>query len=81
MSDTFILFAFSATLAVAVAAFARQRGWGMAIPLIVAGAVIGPLPIGPTAPPDPEVVLVAILAPLVFGESLGSSYLDLRRVS
>jgi monovalent cation/hydrogen antiporter len=81
VSDTFVVLAFGATFALAVATVARQRGWGMAIPLIIAGAVIGPLPIGPTAPPDPEIVLVAILAPLVFGESLGSSYLDLRRVS
>lgn len=81
MSDSFVVLAVGATFALAVATVARQRGWGMAIPLIVAGAVIGPLPFGPSAPPDPEVVLVAILAPLVFGESLGSSYLDLRRVS
>ena len=81
MNETFVLFAFATTVALGVAVFVRQRGWGMAIPLIIAGAIIGPLPIGPSAPPEPEVVLVAILAPLVFGESLGSSYLDLRRVS
>lgn len=81
MNDTFVTLAGSATLAVAVAAFARQRGWNMAMPLILAGLVISLLPIGPSAPPDPEVILVAVLAPLVFGEALGSSYLDLRRVS
>ena len=81
MNDTFVTLAASATIAVGLAVFARQRGWSMAIPLIVVGAVVGWLPIGPTAPPDPEVILVAILAPLVFGEALGSSYLDLRKVS
>jgi Na+/H+ antiporter len=37
--------------------------------------------VGPSAPTDPEVVLVAVLAPLVFGEALSSSIVDLRRVS
>ena len=81
MNDTFVTLAFSATLAVGLAVLVRRRGWGMAIPLIAVGALVGWLPIGPSAPPDPEIILVAILAPLVFGEALGSSYLDLRRVS
>ena len=81
MTDTFVTLAASAMIAVGLAVFVRRRGWGMAIPLIVIGAVVGWLPIGPSAPPDPEVILVAILAPLVFGEALGSSYLDLRKVS
>jgi len=81
MNDTFVTLAASATIAVGLAVLVRQRGWGMSIPLIAAGALVGWLPIGPSAPPDPEVVLVAVLAPLVFGEALGSSYLDLRRVS
>ncbi len=81
MNDTFVTLAASATIAVGLAVFVRRRGWSMAIPLIVVGAVVGWLPIGPSAPPDPEVILVAILAPLVFGEALGSSYLDLRKVS
>jgi Na+/H+ antiporter len=81
MNETFALLAGASTLAVAIAVFARQRGWGIAIPLLVSGAVIGALPIGPSAPPDPEVILIVVLAPLVFGEALGSSYLDLRRVS
>jgi monovalent cation/hydrogen antiporter len=81
MNDTFVTLAASATIAVGLAVFVRRRGWSMAIPLIVVGAAVGWLPIGPSAPPDPEVILVAILAPLVFGEALGSSYLDLRKVS
>ena len=81
MNDTFVTLAFSATLAVGLAVLVRRRGWSMAIPLIAVGALVGWLPIGPSAPPDPEIILVAILAPLVFGEALGSSYLDLRKVS
>jgi CPA1 family monovalent cation:H+ antiporter len=81
MDLNYVTLAASATMAVGVAVFVRRQGWGMAIPLILIGAVVSWLPFGPTAPPDPEIVLVAILAPLVFGEALGSSYLDLRRVS
>jgi len=81
MNQTFVTLAGASLLAVALGVFVRQRGWGIAIPLLAAGAVVGALPIGPTAPPDPEVVLIVVLAPLVFGEALGSSYLDLRKVS
>lgn len=81
MNETFATFAVAATVAIGVAALARARGWGIALPLIAVGAVIGALPIGPSAPPDPEMVLLLVLAPLVFGEALGSSFLDLRRVS
>ena len=80
MNQTFETLAFAALIAVAVAVLTRQRGWGMAIPLIVTGMVVGFLPIGPNALPDPEIILIAILAPLVFGEALNSSYLDLSKV-
>jgi Na+/H+ antiporter len=76
----FSWFATSALIAVGVAVFTRQRGWGMALPVLLAGVVSGFLPFAPSAPPDPEIILAVILAPLVFGEALGSSYLDLRRV-
>lgn len=76
----FIWFTTSALIAVGIAALTRQRGWGMALPVLLAGVIFGFLPIGPSAPPDPEIVLAVILAPLVFGEALGSSYLDLRKV-
>lgn len=80
MEGTFADVVLAATIAVAVALVARSRGWGIALPLIAVGAFVDWLPVGPDAPPDPEFVLVVILAPLVFGEALGSSYLDLRRV-
>ena len=80
--DAYLLeLAVVATVAVGVAIIVRLLGWSMAIPLIVAGAVLSSLPIGPDAPSDPEFILMVILAPLVFGEALGSSYLDLRKVS
>ncbi len=81
MSTLFDDFALAATLGVGLAVLLRWRGWGIALPLIVAGALVDWLPFGPDGPPDPEVVLLVILAPLVFGEAMGSSYLDLRRVS
>ena len=81
MNESLLTLAIGATVAVGAAVLLRRLGWGIAIPLIVVGAVVGELPVGPMAPPDPEFVLVVILAPLVFGEALGSSYLDLRRVS
>lgn len=81
MTDELVGFAVAGVISLSLAVFFRQRGWGIALPLIFVGAIVGFLPIGPTAPPDPEVVLILILAPLVFGEALGSSYLDLRKVS
>jgi Na+/H+ antiporter len=81
MHTLFGTLAFSAIISVALGALLRQRGWGIAIPLIVAGALIGQAPFGPSAPPDPQLVLVAVLAPLVFGEALSSSFFDLRKVS
>lgn len=81
MADSLTWFAASATIALAVAAISRQLGWGMALPLVGVGAVVGAVPVGPDAPLEPEFVLISVLAPLVFGEALGSSYLDIRRVS
>lgn len=68
-------------IAVAVAGVCRNRGWSTAIPLLIAGLAVGIAPFGPTGPADPELVLVLVLAPLVFGEALTSSIVDLRRVS
>lgn len=76
-----VWFVSAATVAILVALFTRQRGWGMALPVLGVGVLVGLIPGGLAAPPDPEVILLAILAPLVFGESLGSSYLDIRKVS
>ncbi len=66
-------------IALAVAAFARWRGWGTAIPVLVAGIAFGLLPFGPSAPQDAGEVFLLILAPLVFGEALSTSYVDFRR--
>ena len=81
MLDDLFAYALTAVVVLGLAAFMRQRGWGIALPLIALGVVVGLAPFGPTAPPEPEVILILLLAPLVFGEALSSSYLDLRRVS
>lgn len=67
-------------ISMVIAGLCRDRGWSAAIPLLGAGITIGLLPLGPSSPSSPEFVLVVILAPLVFGESLTSSIVDLRRV-
>jgi len=68
-------------VAVLLAGFCRNRGWSTAIPLLLAGIIVGVAPFGPEGVADPEFVLVLVLAPLVFGEGLTSSIVDLRRVS
>ena len=67
-------------IAIGVAGFARWRGWGVAIPVLVAGIAIGLMPFGPSAPDDAGEVFLLILAPLVFGEALSTSYVDFRRL-
>jgi CPA1 family monovalent cation:H+ antiporter len=62
-----------------VAAIARWRGWSVAIPVLAAGIAVGFLPFGPTAPDDAGELFLLILAPLVFGEALSTSYIDFRR--
>ncbi len=81
MSSAFTTLAICGVTAVVIAAFLRQLGWSMSLPLIGAGLLLGLAPFGPNEVPDPEIILVAVLAPLVFGEALGSSYLDLRKVA
>jgi len=66
-------------VALGVTAFARWRGWGIAIPVLIAGIVFGLLPFGPSAPDDAGEIFLLILAPLVFGEALSTSYVDFRR--
>ena len=67
-------------LAVVVAGIARWRGWGIALPVLVAGIIVGFLPFGPRAPDDGGDVFLLVLAPLVFGEALSSSFVDFRRL-
>ena len=81
MLDDLFAYALTAVIVLGLAALMRQRGWGIALPLMALGVVVGLAPFGPAAPPEPEVILILLLAPLVFGEALSSSYFDLRRVS
>lgn len=69
-----------AVVALAVAAFARHRGWGIAIPVLVVGIAVGVAPFGPQAPNNAGELFLIILAPLVFGEALSASFRDLRKV-
>lgn len=67
-------------IALVVAGIARWRGWGIALPVLIAGIVIGFLPFGPRAPEDGNDAFLLVLAPLVFGEALSSSFFDFRRL-
>lgn len=69
-----------AILAVGFAIFFRSRGWSTALPLLGVGIIIGLVPFGPTAPAAPEAIAALVLAPLVFGEALNSSYIDIKKV-
>ncbi|MEV6980513.1 Na+/H+ antiporter [Sphaerisporangium sp. NPDC051017] len=68
--------------AVAVAAFARWRGWSVPLLLVLAGLVIGLIaarvPGMPEYELDPEIVLFVFLPPLLYSAALDSSYLRLR---
>ncbi len=67
-------------LALTVAGIARWRGWGIALPVLITGIVVGFLPFGPRAPADGNDAFLLVLAPLVFGEALSSSFVDFRRL-
>ncbi|MEK9663127.1 MAG: sodium:proton antiporter [Candidatus Nanopelagicales bacterium] len=67
-------------LAIAVAGIARWRGWGIALPVLITGIIVGFLPFGPRAPADGGDAFLLVLAPLVFGEALSSSFVDFRRL-
>ncbi len=68
--------------AVAIAAFARRRGWPAPLLLVLAGLVVGligsRIPGMPKYELDPEVVLLVFLPPLLYSAALDSSYLRLR---
>ncbi len=70
--------------AVVIGAIGRNRSWNNALVLLFAGIGVGFVTVlldAPYEPPNPELVLIAILAPLVFGEALTSSLSDIRRVA
>ena len=78
MSSAFTTLAISGVVAVVIAAFLRQRGWSMSLPLIGAGVLLGIAPFGPIEVPDPEVIWTPVSAPLSLVESLGVPFRDLR---
>ena len=68
-------------VAVATAGVCRARGLLPALPLLVVGLGLSFIPGLVGQVPDPELVLVLLLAPLVFALALETSYLDLRGAS
>ena len=81
MGGAFATLAICGVLAVIIATVLRALGFSMALPLIASGILLSIAPFGPDDLPQPEIILIVVLAPLVFGEALGSSYLDLRKVA
>jgi len=65
--------------ALIVGALCRKRGTSAPFPLVVTGAAIGALPIVDRFRPDPDVLLAAVLPPLLFGAALSASYVGIRR--
>lgn len=81
MNDQFIFFIIMERLvALGLALGVRQLGYSPAIPLIVAGILISLSPQFPSTPANPELTLIVLLTPLVFGEAMHSSLIDLKRV-
>lgn len=80
MGGAFTTLVLAGVVSVILATLLRSFGISTSLPLIGAGILLSIAPFGPTEIPEPELILAAILVPLVFGEALGSSYLDLRKV-
>lgn len=70
----------AALIATLIALFVRSRGWPLGLPLLGFGLLVGMLPWGPSATDQPELIGILVLAPLVFGEALSSSYVDIKSV-
>lgn len=81
VNGAYVSLALALLLAVLFATLLRSWGQSIALPLIGAGFLLSIAPIGPEELPQPEIILITVLVPLVFGEALGSSYLDLRKVA
>jgi CPA1 family monovalent cation:H+ antiporter len=64
--------------AVAVAAVARRLGWQAPLLLVVVGFVVSFLPGVPEVEIDGELLLAAVLPPLLYSSALGVSYVGFR---
>ncbi|MFM1918009.1 MAG: hypothetical protein RJB01_1524 [Actinomycetota bacterium] len=80
MESTLADLAFCGTTAIIAAIVLRRFSIPIPLPLIGVGILVAVSPWGPDFLADPELVLLALLVPLVFGEALSSSFLDLRTV-
>ena len=65
-------------LAVAVTGMSRRQGWSAPIALVAVGAAVSFLPGTPDIRIQPELVLDAILPPLLFAAALRMSLIDVR---
>lgn len=81
MTDQGLALVLLGAAAVATAGVCRWRGISPALPLLVVGLALSFVPGLVGQVPDPEQVLVFLLAPLVFALALETSYLDLRSAS
>ncbi|WP_370020227.1 Na+/H+ antiporter [Planotetraspora sp. GP83] len=77
-TSTALQFLFLPAGALAVAAFARWRGWSAPLLLVLAGLVASYVPGMPSYELDPQVVLSIFLPPMLYSAALDSSYLRLR---
>src|SRR3954468_20077150 len=64
--------------AVGVAAVARRLGWQAPLLLVVVGFVVSLLPGVPEAQIDGDLLLAALLPPLLYSAALGVSYVGFR---
>ena len=71
----FALFLFFATLTSVVT---RAKGWSNILPLIMVGALIGLTPWSSQSV-SPGLAMMFLVAPLVFGDGITSSFRELRK--
>ncbi|MGH3435021.1 MAG: Na+/H+ antiporter [Sciscionella sp.] len=62
----------------AVTIIARKLGWQPSLVLVALGLAVSFIPAVPVIEPDPEVILVLVLPPLLYSAALNSSYVNIR---
>lgn len=76
MHPVAILLLFAGSLA--VTSVARKLGWQPQLVLVAVGLTISFIPGIPSVEPNPEVVLVLVIPPLLYSAALNSSYLNIK---
>mgnify|MGYP006266069453 CR=1 FL=1 len=75
MPANYAIFLLVATL---TSASLKHLGWNNLLPLILLGVALGYIPRFGNASIEPELIMVFIIVPLVFGEALRTHYRDLK---